>query len=146
MLVSRLHRAAPVHKQTAQISIAADQLPCLWHAVGILAVQCCKHRGAARIILIDPVANRLDFAHSKLPYVETIDASKHTDVRARLREMVKEGPHVSIEAVGFHYTKSLVSKLEMAVGLQTDPSDMLNEMIVSTRKVSPGLMWGWRYL
>ncbi|KAK9798563.1 hypothetical protein WJX73_007560 [Symbiochloris irregularis] len=135
-----------------QVVLLSDILPTAWHAtemgevrkgdvvaiwgagpVGILAAMCSRHRGAARIILIDTVPHRLDFALSKLPYLEVIDASKH-DVYTRLRELVKEGPHVSIEAVGFHYTKSLVSKVEMMVGLQTDPPDMLNEMIVSTRK------------
>lgn len=36
---------------------------------------------------------------------------------------------VSIEAVGFHYTKSLVAKVGMTVGLATDPADMLNEVL-----------------
>ena len=39
--------------------------------------------------------------------------------------------------VGVHYAKSWVSKLEMATGLATDPSDMLNEIIYSVRKVGP---------
>ena len=86
--------------------------------------------------MIDNVPFRLSFAQSKVPGVETLNFSDHKDVYKRLRELVPEGPHVSIEAVGFHYAKSMASKLEMAVGLQTDPSDMLNEMIVSTRKVS----------
>lgn len=108
--------------------------PCA-SAVGILAAMCAKFRGAARIIIIDNVPFRLDFAQSKVPGLEVIDFSKHDTVK-RLRELVPEGPHVSIEAVGFHYTKSLASTVEMAIGAQTDPSDMLNEMIVATRKVS----------
>ena len=32
-------------------------------------------------------------------------------------------------AAGFHYAKSLSQKAQMALGLATDPSDMLNEMI-----------------
>lgn len=103
-------------------------------AVGILAAMCARFRGAARIIIIDNVAFRLEFAQSIVPGLETIDFSKHDTVK-RVRELVPEGPHVTIEAVGFHYTKSISSSVEMAIGMQTDPSDMLNEMIVSTRKV-----------
>ena len=96
---------------------------------------CAYYRGASRVIMIDNVPFRLEFSQQKVPGVETIDFGQHKDVYKRLRELVPEGPHVSIEAVGFHYTKSLSSSIEMAVGLQTDPSDMINEMIVSTRKV-----------
>ena len=77
----------------------------------------------------------MQFAQSRVPGLEVLDFSKH-DTITKLREMVPEGPHVTIEAVGFHYTKSIASTIEMAIGMQTDPSDMLNEMIVSTRKVS----------
>lgn len=45
-------------------------------------------------------------------------------------------PDVSIEAVGFHYCKSWVHKFEMAAMLETDPSEILNEIIYCTRKVS----------
>ena len=105
-------------------------------AVGILAAMCSFHRGAKRVIIIDNVPFRLEFAQSKVPNLEVLDFGKHDTVK-KLREMVPQGPHVTIEAVGFHYTKSLSSKVEMAIGLQTDPSDMLNEMVVATRKVWP---------
>lgn len=44
------------------------------------------------------------------------------------------GPDVGIEAVGFHYAKSWYHKAEMQLGLETDPSEMLNEMIRTVRK------------
>lgn len=50
--------------------------------------------------------------------------------------MVPLGPDVCIEAVGLHYAKSLTHKLEMALQLENDPSDMLNEMITGVSKVS----------
>ena len=37
-------------------------------------------RGAARVILIDKVAERLSFAQSKIPGLEVIDNSKVSDV------------------------------------------------------------------
>lgn len=38
--------------------------------------------------------------------------------------------------VGVHYAKSWLTKLEQATGVATDPSDMLNEIIYSVRKVN----------
>ena len=55
-----------------------------------------------------------------------------------LKKMYEGGPNKSIEAVGFHYAKSMMHRFEMATGLETDPSDIVNEMINSTRKVG-----GW---
>ena len=52
-----------------------------------------------------------------------------------LKKMFEGGPNKSIEAVGFHYAKSMMHRFEMATGLETDPSDVVNEMINSTRKV-----------
>ncbi len=119
-------------------------------AVGLLAVHCAQFRGAKRVILIDNAKYRLEYASQKLPGVETLDFGEHDTVK-RLKELVPNGPDVCIEAVGFHYAKSLMSKVEMAVGLQTDPADIINELIVSCRKVtcdplaighfSPSLPW-----
>lgn len=104
------------------------------YAVGLLAVQCAQFRGAKRVILIDNAKYRLEFAAQKLPGVELLDFGEHDTVK-RLKELVPNGPDVCIEAVGFHYAKSLMSKVEMAVGLQTDPADIINELIISCRKV-----------
>ncbi len=38
--------------------------------------------------------------------------------------------------MGVHYARSWLTKLEQATGVATDPSDMLNEIIYSVRKVS----------
>ena len=45
-----------------------------------------------------------------------------------LKNLYPGGPNVSIEAVGFHYAKSWIHKVGMAVGLETDPADMVNEV------------------
>ncbi|KAK9866928.1 hypothetical protein WJX84_008344 [Apatococcus fuscideae] len=107
----------------------------IWGAgpVGLLAVQCAQFRGAKRVILIDNVKYRLEYASQKLPGVELLDFGEHNTVK-RLKEMVPNGPDVCIEAVGFHYAKTLLSKAEMLVGLQTDPADIINELIISCRK------------
>lgn len=51
-----------------------------------------------------------------------------------MRNLFPHGPDVAIEAVGFHYTKSFLHWLEMAMKLETDPSETLNELITAVRK------------
>ena len=47
----------------------------------------------------------------------------------------KDAPDVGIEAVGLHYVKTTTHKLELKMGLETDPSEILNEIIYATRPV-----------
>ena len=103
-------------------------------AVGILAAQCCHVRGAERIVMIDNQQYRLDFAKEKLPYIETLNFDETKDIVKALKEMIPHGPDVCIEAVGFHYTKSLLDKIQMALMIETDPASMLNEMILACKK------------
>ncbi|GAQ85860.1 Sorbitol dehydrogenase [Klebsormidium nitens] len=131
----------------------SDILPTAWHAtelgevsegdtvaiwgagpVGILAAHCAAARGAKRIIMVDNQTYRLDFATSKIPGLETVNFGEKK-VMETLKEMTGgHGPDVAIEAVGFHYCKSWTHAIETALMLETDPSEMLNEMIVSVRK------------
>ena len=103
-------------------------------AVGILAAQCAHIRGAKQIIMIDNQQYRLDFAKSKLSYLQLLNFDDTKDVVKSLKEMTGHGPDVCIEAVGFHYTKTLADKIQMALMLETDPASMLNEMIMACRK------------
>jgi len=114
------------------IFYAADCL-CVF-AVGILAAQCAHIRGAKQIIMIDNQQYRLDFAKSKLPYLQLLNFDDTKDVVKSLKEMTNHGPDVCIEAVGFHYTKTLADKIQMALMLETDPASMLNEMILACKK------------
>jgi hypothetical protein len=68
--------------------------------------------------------------------VETINF-KDEKVYDTLRAKFPLGPDVGIEAVGFHYCKSWTHTIQMTLMLETDPSEMLNEIFVSVRKVSP---------
>ena len=62
----------------------------------------------------------------------------HLQVPETLKEMLgDDAPDVSIEAVGFHYTKTWMHRIEMTLMLETDPSEILNEIIFCTRKVGP---------
>ena len=46
-----------------------------------------------------------------------------------------DAPDVCIEAVGFHYMSSWLHKIESALMLETDTSEILNELIYCCRKV-----------
>jgi hypothetical protein len=69
-----------------------------------------------------------------------VNFAEEKDVVAKLKEMTKYGPDVAIEAVGCHYTKSLVHKVETAIGLETDSGDTINEIIKAVRKVCATLL------
>jgi threonine dehydrogenase-like Zn-dependent dehydrogenase len=116
-------------------SVGKGDVVAIWGAgpVGILAAHCAQVRGAKRVILIDNQAYRLKHAAAKLPGLETINFGERNVLEA-IKELAPNGPDVGIEAVGFHYTTSMLSKAQMLVGLETDPSDMLNEMIYAVRK------------
>lgn len=54
-----------------------------------------------------------------------------------LKELLgPDAPDVCIEAVGFHYMNSWMHKIEAALLLETDTSEILNEIIFCCRKVS----------
>lgn len=91
--------------------------------------------GAARVIMID--SNwRLDFVKSKYPRVELLDFSKlprGTSVTSKLKEMVPRGPDVALECVAGEYAKGWAHYFELMLGLETDSSEIVNEMITSVR-------------
>ena len=70
--------------------------------VGILAAQCAFYRGAARVVIIDEVQHRLDFATKKVKGLETINFKQKKTIE-ELRTLFPHGPDVGIEAVGVHY-------------------------------------------
>ncbi|CAF1058167.1 unnamed protein product [Didymodactylos carnosus] len=135
-----------------KVLFLSDILPTGWHAtemgevskgqtvaiwgcgpVGMLAALSAQYKKAGRVILIDNEQYRLDYAKKHLPGIETINFSKRSTLE-QLKEMVPNGPDVAIEAVGFHYSRTTAHKAQMLVGLETDPSEMLNEMIMAVRK------------
>jgi len=109
----------------------------IWGAgpVGIFAAMCAFERGASRVVLIDKEEYRLEHAAKHIKGLETINYSK-TKVDAELRAKFPEtlGPDTSIEAAGFHYAKTLIHTVEQKLGMENDPSDILNELIRCTRK------------
>jgi len=97
--------------------------------VGIMAAKWCQVRKAGRVIGIDCVPERLDFA--KKMGIEVLNF-KEVNVLQALKEMTG-GLDAGIECAGFEYAKTITHKVEMAIGLETDTCDILSEMIYAVR-------------
>lgn len=110
----------------------------IWGAgpIGQMCIDFAFLNGAKRVIVID--CNwRLDWCKEKYPQAETIDFKnlpKGETVVSTLKKMVDgEGPNVALECVAGEYPKGWAHTLEMMAGLETDTSEILNEMIESVR-------------
>ncbi|RAL01983.1 zinc-dependent alcohol dehydrogenase [Aspergillus ibericus CBS 121593] len=95
-------------------------------------------QGASRVILIDggEGAWRLDFVKSKIPKLETLDFTKlprGESITSQLKKMVPGGPDVALDCTSGEYAKGWAHYFEMLLGMETDTSEMLNEMITSVR-------------
>ncbi|KAH8547475.1 chaperonin 10-like protein [Umbelopsis sp. PMI_123] len=88
---------------------------------------------ASRIIAVDNVPERMDLAKNKWG-VETINFEKDTDVVSKLNELVPAGLDRAIDCAGFRYAKSMIHKIERSLGMETDTSEVLNEMVRATKK------------
>jgi threonine dehydrogenase-like Zn-dependent dehydrogenase len=110
----------------------------IWGAgpIGQMAADFALMNGAARVIMIDQNW-RLDYVKERYPNVETLDFStlgKGESVTSKLKEMCNNrGPDVSIECAAGEYAKGWAHYFEMLLGLETDTSEIVNEMITSTR-------------
>ncbi|KAJ5936328.1 hypothetical protein N7454_005626 [Penicillium verhagenii] len=96
------------------------------------------HRTDVRVILIDggEGAWRLDFVKSKVPSLETINFTnlpKGRSITSQLKEMVHGGPDVALECAAGEYAKGWAHYFEILLGMETDTSELLNEMITSVR-------------
>jgi threonine dehydrogenase-like Zn-dependent dehydrogenase len=93
------------------------------------------YNGASRVILIDNNW-RLAYMKSKYPKIETLDYSalkRGESVTSKLREMVDGGPDVCIECAAGEYAKGWAHYFEMLLGMETDTSELVNEMLTSVR-------------
>jgi len=98
----------------------------------MLAAASALYKKAGRVIMIDNQQYRLDYAKKHMPKIEVINFTT-TPTLAQLAQMVPEGPDVCIEAVGMHYADA-VHKVQMLAMMEQDPSNILNEIIMATRK------------
>jgi len=101
--------------------------------VRLLAACWSQFRKASCIIGIDCVPERLELARKNIHGIKLIDFST-MDVLESLKEFAPNGPDASIDAAGFDYAKSTTHKVERTTGLETDSGDVLNEIIMATRK------------
>lgn len=119
-------------------AIYKDDVVAIWGAgpIGQMCADFSFLLGARRVIMID--SNwRLDWMKEKYPKVETLDFSslkKGESVTSRLKEMVDgRGPDVALECVAGEYAKGWAHYFEMMLGMETDTSEIVNEMITSVR-------------
>lgn len=106
--------------------------------IGQMAAEYSFSQGATRVILIDggEGAWRLDFVTSKIPKLETIDFSnlpRGESITSQLKKIVPGGPDVALECAAGEYAKGWAHYFEMLLGMETDTSEILNEMITAVR-------------
>jgi len=105
--------------------------------IGLFVAAFAFQAGASRVIGIDNNW-RLDYAKSKLPKLECLDFSNvdsKKGVSGTIQEMVPGGVDVALDCAAGEFTKGWLHTVEVAVGLETDTSETLNEMILSVRKM-----------
>lgn len=114
--------------------------------IGLLAGKWSILRGASRLIAVDSVQWRLDYFKEKLSkdhpnvQIDLVNFSEHKNVVARIHELTQPGTQglpktrpagldVALECAAGEYAKGWAHKLEIAAGLETDTSEILNEMM-----------------
>lgn len=102
--------------------------------IGLCAAKWALLKGAKRVIGIDKVPSRLEFAREKIG-IETIDFSEYSDVPKRVYELVPRGLDVALDCGTFHEPKTVVHKVMKTLMLETDVPETVNEMIKSVRKM-----------
>ena len=78
----------------------------------------------------------MEYVKSKYPKVELLDYStlpRGTTVSSKLNEMVPRGPDVALECVAGEYAKGWAYYFELILGMETDTSEIVNEMITSVK-------------
>jgi threonine dehydrogenase-like Zn-dependent dehydrogenase len=112
----------------------------IWGAgpIGQMCAQFSFYHGASRVIIIDGGDGgwRLSFVKSKAPKVETLDYTnlpKGESVTSQLKKMVEGGPDVALECAAGEYAKGWAHYFEQLLGMETDTSELLNEMITAVR-------------
>jgi len=118
--------------------VEKDDVVAIWGAgpIGQMCAEFAFMNGASRVIMIDQNW-RLDYVKSKYPKVELLDYSalpRGTSVTSKLKEMVDgRGPDVALECVAGEYAKGWAHYFELMLGMETDTSEIVNEMITSVR-------------
>jgi len=110
----------------------------IWGA-GPIGQMCCAFSfllGAKRVIMID--CNwRLNWVKRKYPKAETLNFTKlgrSERVTSKLKEVCDgKGPDIALECAAGEFAKSWAHYFEMMLDMETDTSELVNEMITSVR-------------
>lgn len=102
--------------------------------VGLFAQASARLHGAGRVIAVDCVDDRLEFAR-RYSGVEAVDFRAMDDIVAHLRAMTGgRGPDVCIDAVGLEASGSRLHRALGALGLQAGAATALGWAIDTVRK------------
>ncbi|KAL7008266.1 hypothetical protein EMMF5_001995 [Cystobasidiomycetes sp. EMM_F5] len=102
--------------------------------IGLSAARWCQLKGAKRVIAIDGVKARMDYAREKLG-IETIDFNEYKNVPKRILELVPGGLDRALDCGTFHEPKTMLHKAQKLLMLETDVPETINEMLLSVRKM-----------
>jgi threonine dehydrogenase-like Zn-dependent dehydrogenase len=101
--------------------------------VGLLATMCSlKLKKAARVISIDSNPDRLALAQRM--GAEPFKFDDYSSVTDEIAKRMPGGPDHIIECVGLRFPKTWTSKIQRAIGLETDSCDILKEAIIAVKK------------
>ncbi|EEP81121.1 hypothetical protein UREG_05963 [Uncinocarpus reesii 1704] len=124
----------------ADTGVNKGDVVAIWGAgpIGQMCARFSLMHGASRVIIIDGGngAWRLQFTKSKIPQVECVnfsDLPKGESVTSMLNKMVHGGPDVALECAAGEYAKSWAHYFQQLLGMETDTSELLNEMITSVK-------------
>jgi len=118
------------------IGFKEGETAAIWGAgpIGQLIAQwLTKAFGAKKVILIDNIAPRLQWAKDRLD-IEVINFDHTPKVAEEVMNKVPGGVDVSFDAAGFRYAKSFLHKAMQTLSLESDTPETLNECIRATRK------------
>ncbi|KAJ3160642.1 hypothetical protein HDU86_000401 [Geranomyces michiganensis] len=101
--------------------------------IGLHVAQWLRYKGVKRIIAVDNVVDRLALAKEKWG-VEGINFDVDTDVVKKMHELSPGGIDIAIDCAAFRYAKSMIHKIQRAVGAETDTPEIVNEAIRSVKK------------
>lgn len=106
---------------------------CVWGCgpVGLLTQRMAWFRGAKRVIAIDNVPYRLDYARRL--GCEVINFGE-SNPKEKIPQLVQGGPDVCIDCAGYRFPTSFFHKMQRALKLETDALDIISEMIYVVRK------------
>jgi threonine dehydrogenase-like Zn-dependent dehydrogenase len=99
--------------------------------IGLLCTYWAKLMGASKIICVDNIPDRLETARRLGG--EPLNFSEMDPVKT-IQEWCPGGIDRAIDCAAFRYTKGWVQTIERAVGLETDSSEVVNEMITLVKK------------